>query len=99
MKYAPISIRRFSLEVLVGQEVLLDLLEPVQEEVAGSLMAAVELAHHVVEQARRLPAPESDMTRAMIRSIRCSLVGSNGRITTRLLLGLRTMPVRRTFNR
>ena len=39
------------------------------------------------------------MIRAMIRSMRCSLVGSNGRITTRLLLGFRTMPVRRTFNR
>ena len=38
------------------------------------------------------------MIRAMIRSIRWSLAGSNGRITTRLLLGLRTMPVRRTFS-
>ena len=36
------------------------------------------------------------MTRAMIRSIRPSLGGSNGRITTRLLFGLRTIPVRRT---
>ena len=35
---------------LVGQQVLLDLFEPVQEEVAGSLMAVVELAHHVLEQ-------------------------------------------------
>ena len=37
------------------------------------------------------------MTRAMIRSIRPSLVGSNGRMTTRPLFGLSTMPVRRTF--
>jgi hypothetical protein len=35
----------------------------------------------------------------MIRSIRWSLAGSNGRITTRLLLGFKMMPVRRTFNR
>src|SRR5690348_11173119 len=32
----------------------------------------------------------------MIRSKRGSLVGSNGRITTRLLFGFRTIPVRRT---
>ncbi len=38
------------------------------------------------------------MIRAMIRSMRCSLAGSNGRITTRLLFGFRTIPVRRTFN-
>src|SRR5690606_17033940 len=38
----------------------------------------------------------SDDTRAMIFSARCSLVGSNGRITTRELLGLRTIPVRLT---
>ncbi len=38
------------------------------------------------------------MIRAMIRSIRWSLAGSNGRITTRLLLGFRTMPVRRTLS-
>ncbi|MHB1557446.1 MAG: hypothetical protein ACYC61_08200 [Isosphaeraceae bacterium] len=37
------------------------------------------------------------MTRAMILSMRTSLVGSNGRMTTRLLLGLSTIPVRRTF--
>ncbi len=36
------------------------------------------------------------MTRAMIRSIRPSLGGSNGRMTTRLLFGFRTIPVRRT---
>ena len=50
MKYEPISIRRFSLRWLVGQQVLLDLLEAVQEEVAGLLVAVVELAHHVAEQ-------------------------------------------------
>ena len=50
MKYAPISIRRFSAERLVGEQVFLELFKSMQKEVAGSLMAAVKLAHHVVEQ-------------------------------------------------
>ena len=39
------------------------------------------------------------MTRAMIRSIRPSLGGSNGRMTTRELFGLRMIPVRLTSMR
>ena len=37
-------------ERLVGEQVFLELIKPVQKEVAGFLMAAVKLAHHVVEQ-------------------------------------------------
>ena len=36
--------------LLIGQKVLLDLLETVQEEVTGLLMPVVKLAHHVTEQ-------------------------------------------------
>ena len=36
---------------LVGQQVAADLLEAVQEELAGLLVAVVELPHHVVQQA------------------------------------------------
>ena len=50
---------------------------------------------------RRLSTSDSasDISRARIRSIRCGLVGSNGRMTTRLLVGLSTMPVRLIFGR
>ena len=37
-------------ERLVGEQVFLEQIKPVQKEVAGFLMAAVKLAHHVVEQ-------------------------------------------------
>ncbi len=37
-------------EVLVGQEVAPDLLEPVQEEMAGLLVPVVKLPHHVLDE-------------------------------------------------
>ena len=83
-------------ERLVGQQVLADLLEAVQEELAGPLVAAAELPHHLLEQAGRPHPRRGTMTRAMIFSIRVSFVTSNGRMTTRVLFGLRMIPVRLT---
>ena len=77
---------------------LLDLLKAVQEEVTRLLMAVVKFAHHVAEQ-ESTSGSESDISRARIRSTRWTLVGSNGRMTTRLFVGFRTMPVRRIFGR
>ena len=80
---------------LVGQQVAPDLLEAVQEEVAGPLVPLAELAHHVVEQALDLRLgerrdPRDDPLDPVLAR------GSNGRMTTRLLVGLRTIPVRLT---
>ena len=47
----------------VGQEVSPDLLEAVQEELAGSLVAVTELAHHAAEQPLDLRLGERGQTR------------------------------------
>ena len=45
-------------ERLVGQQVAPDLLEPVQEELAGPLVPLAELPHHLLQQAFDLPLGE-----------------------------------------
>ena len=50
MKYCADQQATVFAQVLIGQEVLLDLLEAIQEEVACLLVAVVKFAHHVAEQ-------------------------------------------------